>query len=552
MRSPSQHLTDLPTIRAEAHFGDRVVNCFSVRERSLDHLFERACVLHPHREALIDQAHRISYQHLRRLVMRAARQLLRIGIKPGDRVVMQIANRIEFVVLMLALQRIAAIAVPVSIREQAPGLFYIINQCSAKAVLIDESLADITLSVRGQFAHADGPHKPLFLHSLLDDACSAFRLQDITHDSDEIDLPVAEVQEESCAFILYTSGTTGRPKGAMLSHLNVVHSVMHFQYGMPLRDGLRSILAVPASHVTGLIANIATVIGCAGTSIIMSQFKAADYLQLAARERAEYTILVPAMYKLCLMDGSLDRLDLSHWRIGGFGGAPMPVSTIDELSRRLPNLQLMNAYGSTETCSPTTMMPAVHTRDHPDSVGFVLPCAEVCVMNEKGQELPRGESGELWIRGPMVIAGYWDNPEANASHFTAGFWHSGDLGSIDEAGFVYIHDRLKDMINRGGYKIFSVEVENCLMGFRDVVEAAVIARPCPVLGERVDAVIYAPDLQSLDPQAHQATVAAIREHCKTHLADYKVPESIHFYPQALPRNANGKLLKRELKLALKS
>ncbi|NBO96407.1 MAG: long-chain fatty acid--CoA ligase [Betaproteobacteria bacterium] len=545
-------IENLPSIDPEAHFGDRVVNCFSERAPSLDALFERACLLYPLREALVHGRHRLSYHELRGLVIRAARGFQAIGIQQGDRVVMQIANRIEFVVIMLALQRIAAIAVPVSIREQAPGLVYMIKQCSAKAAIIDAALPETLEGIRNHFANAPCQHEFNFLHGLTDDACAAFRLQDIAHERGEIDLPVVDVHEESCAFILYTSGTTGYPKGAMLSHLNIVHSVMHFQHCMPLRDGLRSILAVPASHVTGLIANLASVIACAGTSIIMSQFKAADYLQLAAEEQAEYSILVPAMYKLCLMDEAFDRLDLSRWRIGGYGGAPMPVSTIDELARRLPGLQLMNAYGATETCSPTTIMPARYTREHADSVGLVLPCAEVRVMNEAGEELPSGESGELWIRGPMVIPGYWDNPQANAANFTEGFWHSGDLGAIDREGFVYVHDRLKDMINRGGYKIFSVEVENCLVAYSGILEAAVISAPCPVLGERVHAVVYAPDLPQADQQARTETFAAITAHCKTHLADYKVPESIHFYPQALPRNANGKLLKRELKLALKS
>ncbi|MEY3155362.1 MAG: hypothetical protein RL109_1780, partial [Pseudomonadota bacterium] len=496
----------LPPIRPESHFGDRVVNCFGDRAQSLDRLFERACRLYPHREALVHDAHRISYQDLRRLVMRSARRFQAIGIKAGDRVVMQIANRIEFVVIMLALQRIAAIAVPVSIREQASGLIYIIHQCEASAVLIDDCLSQVIEDLRNHLANEPTLHALSFVYGLNDAACSDFRFHTDQHldalsegrEQDLLaeDIAPAEVNEEACAFILYTSGTTGKPKGAMLSHLNVIHSIMHFQYCMPLRDGVRSILAVPASHVTGLIANIAGVIGCAGTSIIMSQFKAADYLKLAAREKVEYSILVPAMYKLCLMDDHFEQLDLSHWRVGGYGGAPMPVSTIDELASRLPGLQLMNAYGATETCSPTTIMPAIHTRAHADSVGFVLPCAEVRVVNDRGEVLPAGESGELWIRGPMVIPGYWNNPEANGANFTDGFWHSGDLGSIDAEGFVYIHDRLKDMINRGGYKIFSVEVEHCLMSYSGIIEAAVISRPCPVLGERVHAVIYAPDLQS--------------------------------------------------------
>jgi long-chain acyl-CoA synthetase len=163
------------------------------------------------------------------------------------------------------------------------------------------------------------------------------------------------------------------------------------------------------------------------------------------------------------------------------------------------------------------------------------------VMNDEGVEVPRGETGELWIAGPMVVPGYWDNEQATAASFTAGYWHSGDLGWIDDAGYVHVCDRKKDMINRGGYKIYSIEVENALMAFDGVLEAAVVARPCPVLGERVHAVVHAPGLPQDD--------AALRRHCAERLADYKVPETITWSPEPLPRNANGKVMKRVLREA---
>jgi len=205
----------------------------------------------------------------------------------------------------------------------------------------------------------------------------------------------------------------------------------------------------------------------------------------------------------------------------------------------LPNLVLQNAYGATETTSPTTLMPAGLTRAHADSVGVALPCAEIRVMNDDGRELPAGEVGELWIGGPMVVPGYWGNAEATAASFTAGFWHSGDLGSVDADGFVRIVDRKKDMLNRGGYKVYSVKVENVLMSVPGIVEAAVIGVPCPVLGERVHAVLHAPDAAIDDD--------ALRRHCAAQLADYEVPERFIRSAAPLPRNANGKVLKRLLR-----
>ena len=281
-----------------------------------------------------------------------------------------------------------------------------------------------------------------------------------------------------------------------------------------------------------------------GAVVMLSEFKAPAFLQLLEDERVTHTLMVPAMYQLCLLQPAFDRARLASWRIGGYGGAPMPVSAIDAMAERLPGLTLINAYGATETTSPTTMMPAGLTRAHADSVGIPLPCAQVRVVDDEGRELPRGESGELWIGGPMVVPGYWDNPEATAANFTEGFWHSGDLGSIDADGFVRLFDRKKDMLNRGGFKIYSVEVEHCLVALPGVVEAAIVGRPCPVLGERVHAFLYAPGLDHDDE--------AVRAHCRARLTDYKVPETITWSDTPLPRNAGGKLLKRLLREQLSS
>ncbi len=338
--------------------------------------------------------------------------------------------------------------------------------------------------------------------------------------------------------ILYTSGTTGRPKGAMLAHCNIIHSSMIFASAMELTAKDRSIAAVPLAHVTGAVANITTMAACAGTLIIAAEFKASDYLKLAARERVTYTVLVPAMYNLCLLQPDFDSYDLSSWRIGGFGGAPMPIATIERLAVKLPGLKLMNCYGATETTSPSTIMPGELTARYIDSVGLPCPGSRIVVMDAWGQEVQHGEVGEIWISGAQVIKGYWNNPKATAESFTGGFWHSGDLGSIDADGFVRVFDRQKDMINRGGLKIYSAEVESVLAGHLSVIESAIIAKPCPVLGERVHAVVVTRD---------DVTSEALRAWCAERLSDYKVPETMLLTSELLPRNANGKVLKRQLR-----
>ena len=516
----------MPAMRHEALYGDRVVRCFADRPAGLLAMFDAARARRPQHDAVVCEGQRWSYAETGARSERIAAGLAALGIASGDRVILFLSNRPEFLFVLLAVQRLAAIAVPVGVREQRPGLAYVANQSGAKAIVFDDALADRI---------PQGDEAPALQARL-----PASGLAAVDTDTVAAPAPIATL-ETDVAVILYTSGTTGHPKGAMLTHLAIVHSALHFEACMRLTSEDRSALAVPASHVTGLIANIAAMWRVGGTVIVVPEFKADAFIDQLARERVSHTQMVPAMYRLCLMSDALDRADLSAWRVGGYGGAPMPVATIDEIAARLPALTLQNCYGATETTSPATMIPAGLTREHADSVGVALPAAEIRVMDDDGRELPAGATGELWIGGPMVVRGYWANPEATAASFSAGFWHSGDLGSVDAEGFVRIVDRKKDMLNRGGFKVYSVKVENVLMGWPGIVEAAVVGVPCPVLGERVQAVLYASGA-AIDE-------AALRRHCAERLADYEVPERFVLSDVPLPRNANGKVMKRLLREA---
>jgi len=516
----------VPAMRQEALYGDRVVRCFVDRPPTLLAMFDAARVRRPQHDAVVCEGSRWSYAEAGAISERIAAGLGAVGVGAGDRVILFLTNRPEFMFALLAVQRLGAIAVPVGVREQRPGLAYVASQSGAKAVVFDDTLIDRI---------PQGDEAPALQVRLPASALAALPANATPT------LAPTSALETDVAVILYTSGTTGHPKGAMLTHLAIVHSAMHYEACMRLTEDDRSALAVPASHVTGLIANIASMWRVGGTVIVVAEFRAETFIDLLARERVTHTLMVPAMYRLCLMSDALARADLSAWRVGGYGGAPMPVATIDEIAARLPSLTLQNCYGATETTSPATMIPAGLTRDHADSVGVALPAAEIRVMDDDGRELPAGETGEIWIGGPMVVRGYWANPEATASSFSAGFWHSGDLGSVDADGFVRIVDRKKDMLNRGGFKVYSVKVENVLMGWPGVVEAAVIGVPCPVLGERVQAVLHAPGA-AIDERA-------LRRHCAAQLADYEVPERFVLSAEPLPRNANGKVMKRLLRQA---
>jgi long-chain acyl-CoA synthetase len=521
----------IPAMQLEARFGDRVVPAFRERPKSIWAMISQAAARNPDGEALVCGASRMSWREVEQRSASLATGLRRMGLQSGDRVALLLGNRIEFVLAVFAAAHLGAVTVLLSTRQQKPEIAYVLADSGAKLLIHEATLADRV---------PDAGDVPDVLHRLaVDDNGRASEFSGLMNDA-PLQSPAA-VGEEDTAMILYTSGTTGRPKGAMLAHCNIIHSAMVYEACMELTSADRSIAAVPLSHVTGVVANIMSMVRCAGTLIVVAEFKAADYLKIAERERVTQTAMVPAMYNLCLLQADFDNYDLSSWRIGGYGGAPMPIATIEKLAAKIPGLKLINAYGSTETTSPSTIMPPDFTVAQIDSVGLPCPGVHVVVMDADGRELPRGEIGEIWIHSGSVIKGYWNNAEATAESFTGGYWHSGDLGSIDANDFVRVFDRQKDMINRGGLKIYSAEVESVLAGHPGVVESAIIAKPCPVLGERVHAVIVTRD--------NHVSEQALRAWCAERLSDYKVPETITLTAEPLPRNANGKVMKRQLREA---
>ncbi len=521
----------IPPMRHEARFGDRIVPVFVDRPKSIWAMVEQAAARNGDGEALVCGDRRLSWREVRRQSEQIAGGLQARGLRPGDRIAILLGNRIEFVLAVFAAARLGLVSVLLSTRQQRPEIAYVLTDCGARLLLHEAALADRL---------PDAAEVPELIHRIAVDDYPPRSGFAALADHAALEEAVA-IGEEDTAMILYTSGTTGKPKGAMLAHCNIIHSAMLYEACMGLTAADRSIAAVPLGHVTGVVVNVASMARCAGALIIMPEFKAGDYLKLAARERVTYTVMVPAMYNLCLLQRDFDDYDLSAWRIGGYGGAPMPVATIERLAAKIPGLRLINAYGATETTSPATMMPPDLTARHIDSVGLPCPGASIRVMDAEARELPPGEVGEIWIGGGQVIKGYWKNPKATAESFTGGYWHSGDLGSVDADNFVRVFDRQKDMINRGGLKIYSAEVELVLASHPAVVESAIIARPCPVLGERVHAVVV-----TREPVSGEA----LRSWCAERLSDYKVPETLVVSAEPLPRNANGKVMKRQLREAL--
>jgi acyl-CoA synthetase (AMP-forming)/AMP-acid ligase II len=500
-----------PALRRETHFG-RSMTCYA--ERPADAFAMLAAHAGSEADAVVDGSLRLSHAALHRAAAGLAGALAARGLRAGGRVGLLMENRAAFAVAVMACLRSGLIAVPVGARSQAPEIEHMLEDSGARLVLHDAALAE-RLPGGLDAVDVDGPDFAAMLGAP--------------------PAPATPGGEEDTAFILYTSGTTGRPKGAMLTHLGLVHSALHFRHAFALGPADRSLMAVPQSHVTGLVANLLSILGAGGALLVLRRFDVPGFLDLARAERMTHTLIVPAMYELLLRRADLSAAGLGAWRVGAYGGAPMPEATIARLAAALPNLALANAYGATETTSPATIMPLGDTT-RGASVGRVVPCGTLRITDEAGRDRPPGEPGEIRIGGPMVVPGYWSAPEAAA--FEGGEWRSGDVGTLDAEGFLRVLDRLKDVINRGGHKVWSAEVEGVLAAHPDVAEAAVIPVPCPVLGERVRAVVV-PHGAAPDPEA-------LRAHCAARLADYKVPEVIALRAEPLPRNPGGKVVKAML------
>lgn len=528
----NQHSDNVPQLRTETHFDGRSMACYADRPSTVSAMFETVVNAVADGPALIDER-RLSYRELDVEVSAIAAGLRAQGIGVGDRVAIFLKNRWEYMAIVLACIRIGAISVPVSTRLQKQELEFILNDCGAGILIYEDALSEILPESAGTPAlrHAysiEGRISPSFASLLRPD--------------EPVDPVPAD--EEDAAVILYTSGTTGRPKGAILTHLGIVHSAMAFAQTLCLTNEDRALIAVPMSHVTGLVGVMFSILSVGGSAIIMREsFERRAFLELASRERMTFSILVPTIYTLIALHSDLNNVDLSAWRIGCFGGAPMPTATIEALGAKLPQLVLVNAYGSTETTSPTTIMPISDWRDNMDSVGKLVPCAKVRLVSDDGRDVDVGEPGELLISGPMVVPGYFDNPEANAKEFVDGYWRSGDIGTMDAGGFLRILDRKKDMINRGGFKIYCAEVEEILSHHPAVQECAVVGHPDPVLGERVHVFV-----QTREGVAGDS--ADMKAYCAARLSDYKVPETYNFLDTPLPRNNNGKIQKQALRAIL--
>ncbi|HBM86927.1 MAG TPA: fatty acid--CoA ligase, partial [Rhodobiaceae bacterium] len=376
------------------------------------------------------------------------------------------------------------------------------------------------------------------------------------HTLPDTPLPQVDIDPEDDATIFYTSGTTGKPKGALGTHRNILTNLISLGIA-PTRAFLRRgdvppapdpdapkrafLLSVPFFHATGCHSILVPNLAAGGKIVMMYKWDPEEALHLIEKEKIAAFGGVPAMVWQVLESPNFDQFDLSSVESVSYGGAPSAPELVARIKQAFPKVSPGNGYGLTETSSVTTQNSAEDYQNRPSSAGPAVPVCDLKVVDTDNNEVPLGEVGELLIRGPNVVKGYWNKPEATAEAIDGdGWFRSGDLVRMDEEGFVYILDRAKDMLIRGGENIYCVEIEDVLYAHPDVMDAAIIGIPHKVLGEEVGAIVQVTD-------GSLVTEEALQGHVREQLAAFKVPIKIEIRNEPLPRNANGKILKTQLR-----
>lgn len=504
------------------------------RPKTLTETFENSAAQFPEKVALVHGEQRITYGELRQQVHNMAYQLRHVyGIQKGDRVALLLMNGIPFVVSVYAVLQIGAIAVPLNTKLKAQELEYMLQHSTATMLITNPEwwlgLSPLLKQIQVKYLFVTGD----------EEFAGAIPFRYLIEES-AAEVVQETISEHDPAFIMYTSGTTGRPKGAVNTHTNMIHTAMNYAmcFGLTAEDS--TLVAVPLFHITGLAAQLCLFIYLGGKIALMPMFKPDHFLQLLQDERITHVMASPTVYVITMMQPDYKAYDTAHLRYAVFGGAPMPAETVKMLLEWNPSLHLHNAYGLTETTSPSTLMPHQHQVRKLHTVGIPVPVGEVKIVDpETQQELSVGETGELLVKGPMVIRQYWQNEAATQQAINDGWLSTGDLAMLDEEGFVTIKDRIKDMINRGGEKIYSVEVEDVLYANTKVMEAAIVGVPDSTYGEVVKAYV-------VPRMGETLTEAEIKQWIAERLAKYKVPAYVEFL-EALPRNPNGKVIKTMLR-----
>jgi long-chain acyl-CoA synthetase len=515
--------------------------------------------IHGERIFLVHEEERVSFNAFYKAVAAFAAHLQAAGVVKGDRVAIVMRNLPEWPVAFFGATAIGAIATPLNAWWTGAELEYGLTDSGAKVLVVDaerlerisEHLANCPSLERVYVARSlDEIAHPLVVR--MEDAIGAAESWAALP---EADLPEVALDTDDDAFIFYTSGTTGKPKGALGTHRNICHNIFAAMAGVA-RTALRkgeappapdptgpqkgALMSVPFFHATGCFAVLVPSLFAGNKLAMMRKFDPITAFQLIEREKLTSAGGVPTIAWQLIEHPARKDFDLSSLESVAYGGAPSAPELVRKIKETFPKSEPGQGWGMTETSATSTNNSAEDYRRRPDSAGVAAPVVELKIVDGEGRTLPPGTVGELWCKGPHIVKGYWNKPEATAATFTDGWVHTGDLARLDEEGFLFIIDRAKDMLIRGGENIYCIEVENALFAHPAVMDAAVVGIPHRTLGEEPGAVVH------LVPGA-SATEAELRAFVAERLAAFKVPVSVVFWPETLPRNPQGKVLKGELK-----
>ena len=480
------------------------------------HSLGRAARYHPAGPAIVSGGQRITFEELHGRVARIAGALSTRGFRAGDRLALLLPNEPEYIELIYACSWLGVIAIPLNTRLSAPEIDHVLTDASPRGIIRHSSLASPTTKV------------PLQL--VLDQ-----ELADLPDES----TPEAIYDPEAVLALVYTSGTTGRPKGVMQTHRNTLANVNQLSHWLPQTEGGVHLHAAPIFHIMDLpFMFAAPAFGLCQVTI--PKFTPEAFCQSVERERVTQTVLVPTMINLLLQFPELKQFDLSSLVLLAYGGSPMAPELVQRIKEVFPNLRLLQGYGLSETGFLTALQDHEHIGQRLTSCGRTPPGIDLRVVDDSGAELATGQRGEFAVRGENVMSGYWNNPEATSDAFRGEMFRTGDIGYQDAEGYFYILDRAKDMIVTGGENVYSGEVEAVLYTHPAVREAAVFGIPDPKWGEIVTACV-------VRKSGNVLKADELIAHCRRSLANYKVPRRVEVSETELPKSGSGKILKRVLR-----
>ena len=491
-----------------------------------------ACRNFPNKECLICDEERFTYSQLNERVNRLAAGLMDMGLRKGDNAAILLQNCSQYIEIYFALAKIGAVAVPLNFMLKGKGLEFLVNNSAARIMFLEETTREQVEDARSRFTSI-ASDSFIFIGSTVPEEYRSYEKL-ISEGSPEE--PDVRVDEDDDLIILYTSGTTGLPKGIVLTHRNrlTYFNWCGLEYGM-LFDGIHMVTTPLYHNVACFLSQTQFYTG--GTVVVMRKFSAEHCVELIVREKVTSTFMVPTQLNLVLRMRGVEPSSLSSVRTIVTGAAPLATRTKEQIIG-LFNCDLHEMYGLTETGLITNMKPEDALRKV-RCVGQPFFHMEMRVVDEHGHDVPEGEVGEIVARGPLLLRTYYSNEKAYNDAMRDGWFFSGDLGRVDDEGFLYLVDRKKDMICSGGVNIYPMDVEEILHSHPKVHESAVIGVPDERWGESVLAIVVLKPGESL-------TKEDLIRHCKDNMASYQAPKLVEFLDE-LPRNPSGKVLKRELR-----